>query len=144
MLATLSLVPLPFETRVNIWKFLVHILLKPSLKDLSITLIACATECHCMIAWTFFGISLPWDWNENWPFPVPWPLLSSPYLLAYWVQDFNSIIFRIWNSSAGIPSPPLALFVVMLPMAHLTSQSRMSGYRWVTTSCIRVIKIFFI
>ena len=38
---------------------------------------------------------------------------------------------RIWNSSAGIPSPPLALFIVMLPKAHLTSVSRMSGYRWV-------------
>ena len=39
--------------------------------------------------------------------------------------------FRIWNSSAGIPSPPLALFVVMLPKANLTSHSRMSGSRWV-------------
>ena len=23
------------------------------------------------------------DWNENWPFPVLWPLLSYPHLLAY-------------------------------------------------------------
>jgi len=35
------------------------------------------------------------------------------------------------NSSTGIPSPPLALFKVMLPKAHLTSHSRMSGSRWV-------------
>ena len=41
--------------------------------------------------------------------------------------------FRIWNSSIGIPSPPLALFIVMLPNAHLTSHSRMSGSRWVIT-----------
>ena len=34
-----------------------------------------------------------WDWNENRPFPVLWPLLSFPNLLAYWVQYFNSIIF---------------------------------------------------
>ena len=33
------------------------------------------------------------------------------------------------SSSTGIPSPPLALFVVMLPKAHLTSHSRMSGSR---------------
>ena len=32
-------------------------------------------------------------------------------------------------SSTGIPSPPLALFIVMLPKAHLTSDSRMSGSR---------------
>ena len=37
------------------------------------------------------------------------------------------------NSSAWIPSPPLALFVVMLPKVHLTSHSRMSSSRWVTT-----------
>ena len=42
--------------------------------------------------------------------------------------------FKIWNSSAGISSPPLALFLVMLPKAHLTWQSRMSASRWVTTS----------
>ena len=41
--------------------------------------------------------------------------------------------FRIWNSSTGIPSPPLALFVVMLPKAHLTLHSRMSGSRWMIT-----------
>ena len=41
--------------------------------------------------------------------------------------------FRIWNSSAGVPSPPLALLVVMLPKAHLTLHSRMFGSRWVTT-----------
>ena len=38
--------------------------------------------------------------------------------------------FRIWNCSTGIPSPPLALFFLMLPKAHLTSHSRMSGSRW--------------
>ena len=32
-----------------------------------------------------------------------------------------------------MPSPPLALLVVMLPKAHLTSHSRMSGSRWVVT-----------
>ena len=38
---------------------------------------------------------------------------------------------RILNSSTGIPSPPLAFFIVILPKTHLTSHSRMSGSRWV-------------
>ena len=50
-------------------------------------------ECNCAIVWTFFGIAFLWGWNENWPFPVLWPLLSYPNLLAYWVQHLNSIIF---------------------------------------------------
>ena len=42
-------------------------------------------------------------------------------------------LFRILNSSAGIPSPPLALLAAMLCKAHLTSHSRMSGSEWETT-----------
>ena len=41
--------------------------------------------------------------------------------------------FRIFNISAIILSPTLALFTVMLPKAHLTSHSKMSGSRWLTT-----------
>ena len=40
-------------------------------------------ECNCVVIWTFFRIIFLWDWNENWPFPVLWPLLSFPNLLAY-------------------------------------------------------------
>ena len=50
-------------------------------------------------------------------------------------STFTASSFRIWNSSTEIPSPPLALFVVMLPKAHLTSHSRMSGSRWVILFC---------
>ena len=85
------------------------------------------------ISLNIFGIVLLWDWNENWPFPVLWPLLSFPDLLAYWVQHFNNISFRIWNRSAGILSPSLVLLVVMLPEAHLTSHSMLTGSRWVIT-----------
>ena len=46
-------------------------------------------------------------------------------------STFTASSFRIWSCSAGIPSPPLALFVVMLPKAHMTSHSRMFGSRWV-------------
>ena len=49
------------------------------------------------------GIAFLWDWNENWPFPVLWPLMSFPNLLAYWVKHFHSITFQDlkqlnWNS----------------------------------------------
>ena len=46
---------------------------------------------------------------------------------------FTISSFRIWNSSTGIPSHLLALFIVMLSKAHLTSHSRMSGSWWVMT-----------
>ena len=53
-----------------------------------------------------------------WVFQICWQIECS---------TFTASSFRIWNSSTGIPSPPLALFVVILSKAHLTSHSRMSG-----------------
>ena len=57
-----------------IWKFLPHILLKPSLKDFEHYLASLWDERNCRIVSTFFGIDLLWDWNENWSFPSLWPL----------------------------------------------------------------------
>jgi len=81
------------KSSLNIWKFTVHILLKPGLENFEHYFASMWDEGHCVVIWTFFGIAFPWDWNENWPFPVLWPLLSFPNLLAYWVQHFHSIIF---------------------------------------------------
>ena len=128
MLAMWSLVPLtllnPAWTSgisqfTYYWRFTWRIL--------SISLVSC--EMSAIVQKFEHSLGLEW----NWPFPVLWPQLSFPNLLAYWMQHFNSIIFRTWNSSTGIPSPPLALFVVLLPKAHLTSHFRMSSSRWVIT-----------
>ena len=59
-----------------------------------------------------------------WVFQICWHIKCS---------TFTTTSFRIWNSSTGIPSRPLILFIVMLPEAHLTLHSRMSGSRWVMT-----------
>ena len=82
-----------FKSSLNVWKFTVHILLKPGLENFEHYFANMWNECSCAVIWVFFGIALLWDWNENWPFPVLWPLPSFPNLLAYWVQHFHSIIF---------------------------------------------------
>ena len=71
------------KTSLNIWKFMVHILLKPGLENFEHYFTSMWDECNCAVVWAFFGIAFLWDWNENWPFPVLWPLLSFPNLLAY-------------------------------------------------------------
>ena len=63
--------------------------------------------------------------DHCWVFQICWHIECS---------TFTPSSFRIWNSSTGIPSPPLALFIVMLSKAHLTSHSKMSGSRLVITS----------
>ena len=80
------------KSSLNIWKFLVHLLLKPTLENFEHYFASMWNECSCVV-WTLFGTAFLWDWNENWPFPVLWPLLSFPNLPKYWVQHFQNIIF---------------------------------------------------
>ena len=60
--------------------------------------------------------------SHCWVFPICWHIECS---------TLTAPSFRVWNSSIGIPSPPLSLFVVMLLKAHLTLHSRMCSSRWV-------------
>ena len=82
------------KTSLNICKLTVHVLLKPDLENFERYFTSMWDECNCVVVWAFFGIAFLWDWNENWTFPVLWPLLSFPNLLAYWVQHFHSIVFQ--------------------------------------------------
>ena len=81
------------KTRLNIWKFTGHILLKPDLGSFEHYFTSLWDECNCVVVWTFFGIAFLWDWNENWPFPVLWPLLSFPNLISC-VQIWKNSILR--------------------------------------------------
>ena len=81
------------KSSLNIWKFSVHVLLKPRLKDFEHNLISLEDECNRPVVWTFCSTALLGNWCEDWPFPVLWLLLDSPNLLTYWVQHFNLLGF---------------------------------------------------
>ena len=151
MLAIWSLVRLPFVyqayTSGGSWFMYCWNL---AWRILSITLLAC--EMSATVRWfehslalPFFGIGMKIDLFQScghcWVFQI---------CMHIECNTFTASSFKIWNSSTGIPSPPLALFAVMLPKAHLTLYSKMSGSRWVivlikhTIVLIWVIKIFFV
>ena len=124
MLAMWSLVPLPFlkpawtsgsSRFVYCWSLAWRIL--------SITLLVC--EISAVVWWfehslalPFFGIGMKTDLFQScghcWVFQICRHIESS---------TFTASSSMIWNSSTGIPSPPLALLIVMLPKAHLTWHS---------------------
>ena len=134
MLAIWSLVPLPFLNPAwtsGISQFTYYWRL--AWRIWSITLLACEMSAivwsfEHSLALPFFGIGMKTDLFQScghcWVFQICWHIEGT---------TFTASSFRIWNSSTGNPSLPLALFVVMLSKAHLTSHSRMSGSRWVTT-----------
>ena len=132
MMAIWSLVPLPFLN--SAWTSGIswfHVLMKSGLENLGHHFANTWDKCNCAVVWTFFGIAFLWDWMKTdffqscghcRVFHMCWNIECSTFTVSS---------FSIWNSSTGIPSLQLTLFVVMLPKAHLTSHSRMSGSRWV-------------
>ena len=79
---------------LNIWNFTIHVLVKPGLENYKLYFGSVWDECCWAVVWAFFGVAFLWDWNENLPFPVLWPLLNFPNLQAYWLRHFNIIIFQ--------------------------------------------------
>ena len=82
------------ETSLNIWKFMVHVLLKPGLENFEYYFTGMWDECNCALVWAFFGIAFLRDWNENWPFPVLWPLLCFPNLHIIHVNTYLAYYTR--------------------------------------------------
>ena len=133
MLAIWSLVSLPFlnpawtsgsSQFIYCWSLAWRIL--------SITFLTCEMSAivrlfEYSLAFPFFGIGMKTDLVQScaWVFQMCWHIECS---------IFTASSFRIWHSSTEILSPPLALFIVMLPKAHLMSHSRMSSSRWVFIS----------
>ena len=128
MLAIWSLVPLPFlnpaQTSGSFQFTYCWSLAWRIWSILSITLLACemnaiVRQFEHSLALPFFGIGVKTDLFQScghcWVFQICWHIECS---------TFTASSFRIWSSSTGILSPPLALFVVTLPKAHLTSYSK--------------------
>ena len=106
------------KTGLNIWKFMVHVLLKTGLDNFEHYFTSVWDECNCVVDWIFFGIAFLWDCNENWPFQSCGHCWVFQICWHIECSTFTASSFRIWNSSTGIPSPPPALFIVMFPKAH--------------------------
>ena len=72
----------------------------------------------------FLGIGMRIDLFQSfghcWVFQICWHIECNILIASS---------FRVLNSSTGIPLHPLALLTAVLPKAHLTSHSRMSGSR---------------
>ena len=128
MLAIWSLVLLPFLnpawTPGSSW---FHVLLRFGLLNFEHYLASVWDQCNCVVVWIlwhwlFFGIRMKTDLFQScghcWVFQICWHIECSTFTAS-------SLKELMWNSS-----PPLVLFVLMLPKACLTFHSKMSGSRW--------------
>ena len=59
-----------FKIQLNIWKPMVHILLKPGLENFEYYFTGMWDECNCVVVWAFFGIAFLWKWKLTFSSPV--------------------------------------------------------------------------
>ena len=71
------------KSNLNIWNFLVHVLLKPSLENFQHYFARVWDECNCAVVWTFFGTLFLWDWKWKLTFSSPVALQLSRLILTY-------------------------------------------------------------
>ena len=135
MLAIWSLVPLPFlNSACSSGSSQFTYFWSLAWRILNINLLTCemsttVQQFEHSPALPFSGMGMKTDLFQScglwWVFPICWHLEFS---------TLRASSFKIWNNSAGNPSLPLAMFIVMLPKSHLISHSRISGSRWVVTT----------
>ena len=93
------------KSSLNIWKFLVHVLLKPGLENFEHYFASMWDESNCAVVWTFFAIIFLWDWDEN--------TFSSPVASAEF-SKFAGIL-----SEALSQHPLLGFEIAQLEFHHL-------------------------
>ena len=107
------------KSSLNIWKCSIHVMLKPGLENTEHYFASIWNEYKCAVVWTFLafpflGTGMKTDLFQScgycWVVQICWHIECS--------SSFTASSVRIWHSSTGIPSSPLALFVVMPTWLH--------------------------
>ena len=93
-------------------------------------------ECSCAVVWAFFGIAFLWDWNENWPFPVLWPLLSPKFagILSAALSQHHLLGFQFSSVARLCPTlcDPMNHSKPGLPIHHQLLVSLQTHVHWVS------------
>ena len=90
------------KSSLNIWKYMVHIPLKPGLENFEHYFASMWDECNCVVVWTFFWhcLSLGLEWKLTFSSPVATAefskfagILSGPpgrsLLQSFWLWDHS-------------------------------------------------------
>ena len=111
------------KSSLNTWKFTVHILLKPSLKNFEHYFASVWDESNCAVAWTFFGIRMKIGLFQScghcWVFHICWYIEYSTFTASFW-SFTNLLVVEI----AQLEFPVLHLafylfYTLLLLLSHV-------------------------
>ena len=98
------------KSSLNIWKLLVHVLLKTGLENFEHCFASMCDVCSCVVVWTFFGIAFLWEWGEGNGNPLQYSCLKNSdrilvWRWAWWTTDHGvTRVVHDWvtNTFVGI------------------------------------------
>ena len=79
------------KSSLNIWKFLVHILLKPGLEDFEHYFASVWDECNFVVVWTSFGIAKPFFYSSE--------LNKTVEINIYLASPMSQAVSSAWNKT---------------------------------------------
>ena len=103
------------KSSLNIWKFLIHVLSKPSLENFEHYFASMWNECSSVIVWTFFSTEMETDLFQSrghcWVFQICWFMstaLSQHHLLGFEIAqlEFHHLV-SIYHNINGNPKSRL-------------------------------------
>ena len=85
------------KSSLNIWKFTVHVLLKPGLENFEHYFASVWDECNCAVVWAFFGIGMKHDLfqccGRCLVFQICWHIECSTFTASYKIIIFMMNFF---------------------------------------------------
>ena len=95
------------KSSLNIWKFMVHVLLKPGLGNFEHYFTSVWDECNGAVVWAFFGIAIVLPLLKLWALSENFHSLSLHVTECQWIQSVFSgyrIIFTFVVQKTTVPS----------------------------------------
>ena len=87
---------------LDIWKFLVCIMLKPTMQDFKHDLTSMGDDCNCLMVNTFFSTTLLGNWDKDWSFRrniKDHRYVDDTILMAESEEELNSFLMRVKEES---------------------------------------------
>ena len=100
ILAIWCVVPLHF-LNLNIWKFMVHVLLKTDLETSENYFTSVWDDCNCVVVWAFFALPfLGLEWKLTFSSPMANAEFSK-FAVILKCSTFTASSFKIWEKQKG-------------------------------------------
>ena len=124
------------KSSLNIWKFMVHVLLKSGLENFEHYFTSVWEECNCVVVWAFFGTGMKTDPFQSLSRLQLFPTQLTSACQVYWSFTISRSLLKlisiesVMSSNHLILCHPLLLLPSIFPSIGVFSSESVLHIRW--------------